>query len=122
MFFFFTCGTHVFNSALSGAEHITVQCQNCGNFSGRVMKRWEWFTFCFVPIIPFSLKPHKEVGCHICHFGQDIKYRPDVQQQLQGGGSGGQQAPAVMMHGGQGGHGGGGPGYGPPPQGVPQYK
>jgi|TARA_R110002003_G_scaffold54_17_gene4830 hypothetical protein len=84
------------------------------------MKRWEWFTFCFVPIIPFSLKPHKEVGCHICHFGQDVKYRPDVQQQLQGGG--GQQAPAVMMHGGQDGHGGGGPGYGPPPQGVPQYK
>ncbi|KAF2032944.1 hypothetical protein EK21DRAFT_59788 [Setomelanomma holmii] len=119
MFFFFTCGTHVFNSPLKGAEHITVQCQNCGNFSGRVMKRWEWFTFCFVPIIPFSLKPYKEVGCHICHFGQDIKYRPDVQQQIQGGGG---QAPAVMMHGGQGGHGGGGPGYGPPPQGVPQYK
>jgi hypothetical protein len=35
MFFFFTCGTHVFNSKLAGAEHITVQCQNCGNFSGR---------------------------------------------------------------------------------------
>lgn len=29
-----------FQSQLSGAEHITVQCQNCGNFSGRVMKRW----------------------------------------------------------------------------------
>ncbi|KAF2820440.1 hypothetical protein CC86DRAFT_305023 [Ophiobolus disseminans] len=121
MFFFFTCGTHVFNSALSGAEHITVQCQNCGNFSGRVMKRWEWFTFCFVPIVPFSLKPRHEVGCHICNFGQDVKYRPDVQQQIAGGGGGG-QAPAVMMHGGQQGGGGGGGGYGPPPQGVPQYK
>ena len=40
----------------------------------------EWFTFCFIPIIPFSLKPWKEVGCHICNFWQDIKYRPDVQQ------------------------------------------
>lgn len=79
------------------------------------MKRWEWFTFCFVPIIPFSLKPHKEVGCHICHFGQDIKYRPDVQQQISGGGE------AHMMHGGQP-PAGGPPGYGPPPQGVPQYK
>ena len=68
----------------------------------------EWFTFCFIPIIPFSLKPYKEVGCHICNFWQDIKYRPDVQQQMQGGGQ-----PAVMMHGGNG-H--------APPSGVPQYK
>ncbi|KAF2623046.1 hypothetical protein BU25DRAFT_414798 [Macroventuria anomochaeta] len=113
MFFFFTCGTHTFNSQLSGAEHITVQCQNCGNFSGRVMKRWEWFTFCFVPIIPFSLKPYKEVGCHICNFWQDIKYRPDVQQQMQGGGG----QPAVMLHGGNGNG-----QHGAPPSGVPQYK
>lgn len=70
----------------------------------------EWFTFCFVPIIPFSLKPYKEVGCHICNFWQDIKYRPDVQQQMQGGGG----QPAVMMHGGNGQH--------APPSGVPQYK
>ncbi|KAH7357535.1 hypothetical protein BKA66DRAFT_574356 [Pyrenochaeta sp. MPI-SDFR-AT-0127] len=120
MFFFFTCGTHTFTSKLSGAEHITVQCQNCGNMSGRVMKRWEWFTFCFIPVVPFSLKPYREVGCHICNFWQDIKYRPDVQQQIGGGGAQGQ---AVMMHGGQQGH----PGHGPPPQGVPpqgvpQYK
>ncbi|KAF2713571.1 hypothetical protein K504DRAFT_338403, partial [Pleomassaria siparia CBS 279.74] len=88
MFFLFTCGTHTFQSPLKGAENLTVTCQNCGNFSGRILKRWEWFTFCFVPIIPFSLKPYKEVGCHICRFYQDIKYRPDVQQQL--GMSGGQ--------------------------------
>ncbi|CAA9966908.1 hypothetical protein CFE70_010339 [Pyrenophora teres f. teres 0-1] len=122
MFFFFTCGTHTFTSKLSGAEHITVQCQNCGNFSGRVMKRWEWFTFCFIPVIPFSIKPYKEVGCHICNFWQDIKYRPDVQAQIgQGGAS---QGGAVMMAGGNGAPGapGGGGGYGPPPQGVPQYK
>jgi hypothetical protein len=36
--------------------------------------RREWFTFCFIPIVPFSLKPWKEVGCHICNFWQDIKY------------------------------------------------
>jgi hypothetical protein len=48
MFFFFTCGTHTFNSQLKGAEHITVQCQNCGNFSGRVMKRW-----CVPPPAPY---------------------------------------------------------------------
>lgn len=43
MAFFFTCGTHTFNSLLSGYENITVQCQNCGNFSGKVTKRWEWY-------------------------------------------------------------------------------
>ncbi|KAF2476140.1 uncharacterized protein BDR25DRAFT_278952 [Lindgomyces ingoldianus] len=115
MFFFFTCGTHTFTSRLKGAENLTVQCQNCGNFSGHVYKRWEWFTFCFVPIIPFSLKPYKEVGCHICNFYQDIKYRPDVQQQM-GFGNGSQPQGGMLM----------GPpsahdGRGPPPAGVPQH-
>jgi ssDNA-binding Zn-finger/Zn-ribbon topoisomerase 1 len=110
MFFFFTCGTHTFTSRLKGAENLTVQCQNCGNYSAHVVKRWEWFTFCFVPIIPFSLKPYKEVGCGICNFFQDIKYRPDVQAQL--GWNGGQQG-GVMM---------GAPGQGPPPPQHPQYK
>ncbi|KAK7520505.1 hypothetical protein IWX49DRAFT_584682 [Phyllosticta citricarpa] len=86
MFFFFTCGSHTFQSLLKGYENVTVQCQNCGNWSGRVYKRWQWFTFCFVPIIPFSLKPWHEIGCHICNFFQDIKYRPDVQAQANGGG------------------------------------
>ena len=79
----------------------------------------EWFTFCFIPVIPFSLKPYKEVGCHICNFYQDIKYRPDVQQML-GGAEGGpppqhNQPPqgGYMMGGGQQGP--------PPPQGVPQH-
>ncbi|XP_014553650.1 hypothetical protein COCVIDRAFT_18457 [Bipolaris victoriae FI3] len=114
MFFFFTCGTHTFTSPLKGAESVRVQCQNCGNFETAVMKRWEWFTFCFIPVIPFSLKPYKEVGCRTCRFWQDIKYRPDVLQQMeQGPGQGG---PPIMM---------GGQGPPPPhgvPQGVPQYK
>ncbi|KAF2401766.1 hypothetical protein EJ06DRAFT_555417 [Trichodelitschia bisporula] len=103
MFFFFTCGTHTFTSALKGYENVTVQCQNCGNISAHVYKRWEWFTFCFVPLIPFSLKPWKEVGCPICNFWQDIKYRPDVT------GGHGDQIPMP-------GYGGGGA---PPPPGAP---
>lgn len=80
----------------------------------------EWFTFCFVPIIPFSLKPWHEVGCHICNFFQDLKYRPDVASQGGPGGGGG----ATTMHGGGPGPGGGGGGpaggggfgpYGQPP-------
>ena len=74
MAFFFTCGTHTFNSLLAGYENVTAQCQNCGNWSGKVYKRWyddsasppfhvmlesvkpetdsfirrQWFTICFV--------------------------------------------------------------------------
>lgn len=112
MAFIFTCGTHTFTSLLEGYENVTCQCQNCGNFSGRVFKRWsvqrleESFKSANViqamvhillrgmspfthpkqsgsvgqrlnmlqPIIPFSLKPWHEIGCHICNFYQDIKY------------------------------------------------
>ncbi|RMY89942.1 hypothetical protein D0861_03934 [Hortaea werneckii] len=107
VFFCFTCGPHsmfrdanssapvakrvafcdmTLMSLLKGFENITVQCQNCGNFSGKIVKRWEWFTFCFIPVIPFSLKPDHDVHCHICRFNQDVKFRPDVQQQMDGGG------------------------------------
>lgn len=58
MAFIFICGTHsapfsplsshddransatAFSSLLQGQEHITVQCQNCGNFSSKLLKRW----------------------------------------------------------------------------------
>ncbi|CAK3944636.1 Hypothetical predicted protein [Lecanosticta acicola] len=86
MAFCLIMGAHTFQSLLKGYENITVQCQNCGNFSGKIKKRWEWFTVCFLPIIPFSLKPYHDVSCDICRFNQDIKYRPDVQQQMNGGG------------------------------------
>ncbi|KAF2153136.1 hypothetical protein K461DRAFT_293421 [Myriangium duriaei CBS 260.36] len=80
MAFIFVCGSHTFQSLLEGYENVVCQCQNCGNYSGRVYKRHQWFTFCWIPIIPFSFKPWHEIGCHICNFYQDIRYRPDVEQ------------------------------------------
>ncbi|KAF1985575.1 hypothetical protein K402DRAFT_357045 [Aulographum hederae CBS 113979] len=111
MFFFFTCGTHTFQSPLKGYENTVVQCQNCGNVSARPYKRWEWFTFCFVPIIPFSLKPWHELGCHVCNFYQDMKVRPDVTGQ----GQYNHQGPIPMHNYASG-------GGGPPPQQGQQYK
>ncbi|KAK3048011.1 hypothetical protein LTS18_013021, partial [Coniosporium uncinatum] len=60
------------------------------------------------PLIPFSLKPWQEVGCHVCNFYQDMKYRPDVTGQ-----NGAQQQIPMQNYGG-----------GPPPNGPPsgQYK
>jgi len=50
----------------------------------------------------------QEVGCHICNFYQDIKYRPDVTSQH--GGLPQQNYP-MQGYGGGGGDGGGAPTY-----------
>ena len=61
-------------------------------------------------VIPFSLKPDKDVGCHICKFYQDLRHRPDVQNMMEGGGGG---QPIPMQ---------GGPhGWNQHPQQQPQY-
>jgi len=69
-------------------------------------------------VVPFSVKPYKEVGCAVCNFWQDVKYRPDVVAQMEGAAATQGPGGAVMMMGGVqgGGHAAGAPG------GVPQYK
>ena len=52
------------------------------------------------PVIPFSLKPDKDVGCHICKFYQDLRHRPDVQNMMEGGGGGGGGGQPIPMQGG----------------------
>ncbi|EFR04408.1 hypothetical protein MGYG_07414 [Nannizzia gypsea CBS 118893] len=101
-----TFGTHEFTSQLQGYENVTAQCQNCGNWSGRCITRWPFFTVCFIPVIPLAMHKYKEVYCHICRFSQDLSMRPDVQSQGPGGQNQGQ---------GQGPPPGGPPHYGPPP-------
>ncbi|ELR02294.1 hypothetical protein VC83_06455 [Pseudogymnoascus destructans] len=83
----FTCGEHEFSSELKGYEGVTCQCHNCGNHSATVMKRWNWFTFCFVPILPLSTHAYKDVVCRICGFAQPLENRQDVQQQHRGAGN-----------------------------------
>ena len=98
MAFIFTCGTHTFQRLLQGYENVTVRCQNCGNYSGRVYRRWEWFTFCFVvgtahplfrrsslrltnhqqPIIPFSLKPWHVSRIYVQHKDRVCENLPDA--------------------------------------------
>jgi hypothetical protein len=50
-----------FTSPLKGYEGVTAQCHNCGNWSAHPIQSWDWFTFCFVPIIPLGGK-HRDVG------------------------------------------------------------
>ncbi|CAK1356865.1 hypothetical protein CB0940_11951 [Cercospora beticola] len=139
MAFIFTCGTHTFQKLLKGYENVTVQCGRCGNWSCKICTKWEWFTFCFVPIIPFSLKPYRLIKCHICPFETNVENSDDAVRQMQQIDQGGvpmqppqQQQPHGGPHQGwnagnpYGGQpnmsGGAGGGQYQQPQGMPQYK
>lgn len=50
-----------FTKPLKGYEGTTAQCHNCGNWSAHPIQSWNWFTFCWVPIIPLGGK-NKDVG------------------------------------------------------------
>lgn len=88
MFFFFTCGEHTFRKEVDGYEGVVCRCYNCGNYSGHVIKQHPWFTLCFIPVIPLSIKGYTDISCHICNFQQPLEHRPDVQA-MKGGGGGG---------------------------------
>ncbi|KAK5992896.1 hypothetical protein PT974_06321 [Cladobotryum mycophilum] len=85
MCLFFVCGEQTFQSELKGYEGIICQCHNCGNMSGHVLKSRPFFTFCFIPVIPYTISGFKEVVCHICRFKQPIANRPDVTAMANGG-------------------------------------
>ncbi|VUC22838.1 unnamed protein product [Clonostachys rosea] len=85
MFFFFVCGEHTFRKELPGYEGVICQCHHCGNMSGHVLQRRPFFTFCFVPIIPFTISGYKDIVCHICNHTQPLEARPDVQAMANGG-------------------------------------
>uniref|UniRef100_A0A0B7K312 Zinc-ribbon 15 domain-containing protein n=1 Tax=Bionectria ochroleuca TaxID=29856 RepID=A0A0B7K312_BIOOC len=77
MFFFFVCGEHTFRKELPGYEGVICQCHHCGNMSGHVLHRRPFFTFCFVPLIPFTISGYKDIVCHICNHAQPLEARPD---------------------------------------------
>ncbi|RDL42456.1 Uncharacterized protein BP5553_02435 [Venustampulla echinocandica] len=89
MCFIFTCGETEFSKQLQGYEGVVCQCHNCGNYSARVIKRNPWFTFCFIPVIPLSIKGYEDVVCSICNYAQPLQNRQDVVAQMNGGGGGG---------------------------------
>ncbi|KAK9455706.1 hypothetical protein V1511DRAFT_498493 [Dipodascopsis uninucleata] len=72
---FFVCGGTNFNKPLSGYEGMNLYCPRCHNISVIVIKKREFFTFCFVPIIPTAFG--EALQCTICPYTQPI-----TQQQL----------------------------------------
>ncbi|KAM0335304.1 hypothetical protein ACHAQA_000349 [Verticillium albo-atrum] len=114
MFFFFVCGEHTFRKQVAGYEGMVCQCYNCGNMAGHVIKTHPWFTFCWIPVVPLSMKGYTDVVCSICNFAQPLENRPDVMGMANGGGGGGGY-PQPQGHAPQGW------GQQPPPQHGPRY-
>ncbi|KAK9383080.1 uncharacterized protein V2V93DRAFT_364200 [Kockiozyma suomiensis] len=50
--FIFVCGGTNFNGPLKGYEDMRVYCPRCHNNSVMPTKKREFFTLCFVPIVP----------------------------------------------------------------------
>ncbi|KAH7375886.1 hypothetical protein B0T11DRAFT_271161 [Plectosphaerella cucumerina] len=111
MFFFFVCGEHTFRKQVDGYEGMVCQCYNCGNMAGHVIKSHPWFTFCWIPVLPLSMKGHVDVVCSICNFAQPLENRPDVMGMAGGGGHRPPQGYAPQ-----------GWGQPPPQQPHPQYR
>ncbi|KAL0474621.1 hypothetical protein QR685DRAFT_16064 [Neurospora intermedia] len=80
----FTCGEHTFRKEVEGYEGLVCRCYNCGNYSGSVIKSHPWFTFCFIPVIPLSIKGYEDISCRICNFQQPLEHRQDVQAMRRG--------------------------------------
>ncbi|KAK9481213.1 hypothetical protein V1514DRAFT_323250 [Lipomyces japonicus] len=68
LFFFFVCGGTNFNSPIKGYEDLHVYCPRCHNFSLVPIHRREFFTFCYVPVIPTSWGD--DLQCTICPYNQ----------------------------------------------------
>ncbi|KAL2165388.1 hypothetical protein VTH06DRAFT_686 [Thermothelomyces fergusii] len=84
----FTCGEHTFRKEVEGYEGLVCRCNNCGNYAASVTRSHPWFTFCFIPVLPLSMKGYEDVACRICHFEQPLSHRPDVQALRGQGGHG----------------------------------
>ncbi|KAK9492370.1 hypothetical protein V1508DRAFT_419222 [Lipomyces doorenjongii] len=65
---FFVCGGANYNKPLPGYENMRLYCPRCHNISLVAIKKREFFTFCFIPVIPTSLG--EALQCTICTFQQ----------------------------------------------------
>ncbi|KAK7206788.1 hypothetical protein BZA70DRAFT_275080 [Myxozyma melibiosi] len=64
----FVCGGTNFNGPLKGYEGLRVNCPRCHNNSVMALKKREFFTFCFVPVIPTNYG--KTLQCTICPYSR----------------------------------------------------
>lgn len=89
---FFTVGMSNYPCAIKGFEHLRFYCPRCHNVSMEAQKDHQFFTFCFIPLIPISFS--KNLTCPICGYKQGTsKEQLEVMKNQQAGQAGGQQQP-----------------------------
>lgn len=67
---FFTIGMQNFPSNIKGFEGKKFYCARCHNVSMELRKDHQFFTICFIPLIPISFS--KNLSCPICSYRQDV--------------------------------------------------
>ncbi|KAK9236317.1 hypothetical protein V1525DRAFT_407431 [Lipomyces kononenkoae] len=85
----FVCGGANYNKPLPGYESLRLYCPRCHNISLVAIKKREFFTFCFVPVIPISWG--EALHCTICPYEQptstdqlnSLRAQSPQQQQMQ---------------------------------------
>ncbi|CAR29620.1 hypothetical protein ZYGR_0AD03030 [Zygosaccharomyces rouxii] len=76
------CGTHDWNKPYdNNPKHAGLFCPHCHNNSVSPIKRREFFTVWFIPLIP--LHWGKQLHCNICGWRQDFSNDAQLQQMLQ---------------------------------------
>ncbi|CCD22698.1 uncharacterized protein NDAI_0A05430 [Naumovozyma dairenensis CBS 421] len=83
MFFLipFVCGINHYDKEYdNNPNHKSIYCPNCHNFSVRPIKRREFVSLWWVPIVP--LYWGKQLHCPICNWRQDFKNDEQLQKIL----------------------------------------
>lgn len=76
------CGTKDFNSAYdNNPKHTGLYCPNCHNNSVTPIKRKEFFTFYFIPLVPVHWG--KQLRCSICNWRQDFTSAAELDKVVQ---------------------------------------
>ncbi|CAI1807773.1 hypothetical protein SEUBUCD646_0B00920 [Saccharomyces eubayanus] len=76
------CGTRSFDSSYDSVPaHQNLYCPNCHNFSVCPIKRKEFFTVWFIPLLPVFWG--KQLHCPICNWRQDFKNEEQLNKVIQ---------------------------------------
>ncbi|AQZ18121.1 YBL029C-A [Zygosaccharomyces parabailii] len=77
------CGTHNWDRPYdSNPKHGSLYCPHCHNNSVSPIKRREFFTVWFVPLVPIHWG--KQLRCNICNWRQDFSNDSQLNQMVQG--------------------------------------
>lgn len=80
MFFFLplVCGFNSWDKPYKGTDAPPIYCPHCHNYSVQPVKRREFFTVWFVPLVP--LRWGNQLHCTICNWRQDFSSKDQLEK------------------------------------------